>query len=68
MAASVEVSSNVRQARIEKGYSQEELAKFAGVTQQQISHIERGVKAPSLPVALKISELLGKDMRALFFG
>lgn len=38
----------LREARTEKGFSQEELADRAGLHRTYISQIERGVKSPSL--------------------
>lgn len=56
-----------REARLLKGYSQDELARLTGVRQQQISHIEMGRRNPSLTLALKLAALLEVDVNDLFF-
>ena len=50
------------QRRLEKGFTQIELAKKVGVSNQTISDIERGVRNPSPKLAMKISKVLGFDM------
>jgi putative transcriptional regulator len=54
-------------ARAEKGISQDELAKLAGVTRQTISSIETGQYCPSTLLALLVSKHLGKRVDELFF-
>ena len=48
----------LREARSEKGFSQEELADRAGLHRTYISQIERGVKSPSLRSLEQITDAL----------
>ena len=48
----------LREARTEKGFSQEELADRAGLHRTYISQIERGVKSPSLRSLEQITDAL----------
>ena len=48
----------LREARTEKGLSQEELAGRAGLHRTYISQVERGVKSPSLRSLEQIADAL----------
>ena len=48
----------IRKERRKTGATQAELAAYAGVTPDWISHIESGRRYPSLPVFLAIAEAL----------
>ncbi|MDE6200262.1 MAG: helix-turn-helix domain-containing protein [Clostridiales bacterium] len=50
---------NLKKYRIEKGYSQNDLAEKLFVTRQCVSKWEKGVTQPDLQTLSKISELLG---------
>ena len=50
---------NLKKYRIEKGYSQNDLAEELFVTRQCVSKWEKGVTQPDLQTLSKISELLG---------
>lgn len=56
------------QARLEKGMTQEQLAKKAKITRSVLSNIERGYSLPSLPVAYRIAKALDKPIEYLFFN
>lgn len=53
-------------ARIEKDFSQEQLAEAVGVTRQTIGMIETGKFNPSLQLCLSICRALGKTLDELF--
>lgn len=53
------LGESVKKLRNDKGMTQEELAEAVGVQTSMIGHIERGMKIPSLAVALKLGEVLG---------
>ena len=61
------VGNRLKVARAEKGISQDELAKQAGVTRQTISSIETGQYCPSTLLAFLLSKQLGKRVDELFF-
>lgn len=54
-----ELGKALRQARLEKGYSQHALAEKAGIGNVYLGEIERGLKMPSLNSFIKIIEALG---------
>lgn len=57
----------MKAARQDKGLSQEELARQAGVSRQTINMIERGDYNPSLNLCLGICRILGKTLDELFW-
>ena len=48
----------IRQKRQEKGISQNQLAKLAGISQPYMNQIETGVRNPTLPTLMKICDIL----------
>jgi transcriptional regulator with XRE-family HTH domain len=52
------VGEKIKEARLAKGLSQEQLAHLLGVRQNAISNIENGKSFPSLELALKAASLL----------
>ena len=48
----------LREARVKKGYTQQALAKLAGIGNVYLGEIERGQKMPSLNIFIKIIETL----------
>ncbi len=55
------METNIRQFRQEKGMTQQELADSVGVTRQTINALENARYNPSLLLAYKITNILGKD-------
>jgi len=60
------MQSNVREARLEQGLSQEALARQLGVSRQTIVNIERGVSEPKVLLAIAIGTILGVAVNELF--
>jgi putative transcriptional regulator len=56
----------VKEFRVRKGYTQEELADVLGVSRQSINAIERGRYTPSLPLALKFARAFSCSIEELF--
>lgn len=52
------LGQRIREARIEKKYTQQKLAERAGIGQMYLGEIERGVKMPSLKLFVKLVEAL----------
>lgn len=52
------LAENLKKAREKKGFSQEELAKSAGTTQQAYSLFELGLKVPSVPTLVLLAKKL----------
>lgn len=57
----------VKNLRTELNLSQNDLAVKVGVTPKYIGFIENGERNPSLLVAKRISEALGKSIDEIFF-
>ena len=55
------IGDRIRQARIENGMTQKDLAEKLGVSYQNISQYERGVKQPKMETIEKIANALGAD-------
>ena len=52
------MGDRIKESRVKCGFTQEELAEKADVTSTYISELERGLKLPSMPLFLKLVELL----------
>lgn len=50
-----EIISRIREYRMQRSLTQEDLAQAVGVSRQSINAIERGRYTPSLPLALRFS-------------
>ncbi len=61
------VSNNVQKLRMNRGFTQEELAEKAGVSRQTIIAIEKGNYTPSVLLALKISRIFKKPVEDVFY-
>ena len=55
---SITLGKRIREARINKQYTQQHLAEEAGIGQMYLGEIERGVKMPSLKIFIKIMNAL----------
>jgi putative transcriptional regulator len=60
------VRNHIKEYRLRRGLSQEELAKAVGVSRQSINSVERGRYTPSLALALKFARLFGCPAEQLF--
>jgi putative transcriptional regulator len=52
---SSEIRNRIRELRVERGLTQEDLAQAVGVSRQSINSIERGRYIPSLQLALRFA-------------
>ena len=55
---SLTLGKRIREARINKQYTQQRLAEEAGIGQMYLGEIERGTKMPSLKIFIKIVNTL----------
>lgn len=62
----ITIVNRVRERRLARGLTQEDLAALAGVSRQSIIAIERGRYVPSLPLALRLAEIFGCATDELF--
>lgn len=58
--------NRLRSCRIEKGFSQSELASRAGITRQAVSSIESNLYLPTTAVALRLASVLACRVEDLF--
>ncbi|MBK3495779.1 helix-turn-helix transcriptional regulator [Viridibacillus sp. YIM B01967] len=61
------MSNNVKEARLAKSITQEDLAKSVGATRQTIGLIENGKYNPSLHLCISIAKRLDKTLDDLFW-
>lgn len=61
------LGNSIREARIQKGYSQEELSEKVGVTPTHIKHIESGHRQPSVPLLYSLVKILDLSLDNIFF-
>ena len=60
------VFNQIEQVRTSLGLSRQELADLVGVHYQTIGYLERGEYSPSLVLALRIANALGREVSVLF--
>lgn len=60
------VARNLRVLRKQKGFSQEELADFAGINRNYVGQIEREEKSPTVDVIEKLAMALGRKPLEFF--
>ena len=60
-----EFGDNLRQLRLKKGYTQEQVAKALGINRTTYTKYETGVTQPSLEQLKKLSELFEVDYNTL---
>ena len=60
------VRTRVRELRLERGWSQQELADKVGVSRQSINSIECDRYIPSLPLALMFARVFGCSTDDIF--
>lgn len=65
MNASENLSKNIRKFRVDRGWSQEDLAEHSGLHRTYISGLERGTRNPTLAVLQSLADSLGKNLAEL---
>jgi putative transcriptional regulator len=60
------ILNRVRELRIARGWTQEQLAGAVGVSRQSINSIERERYVPSLPLALTFARVFGCSTDEIF--
>lgn len=60
------MTNRIRELREAKGMTQAELAALADVARQTIIAVEKGRYDPSLSLAFRIADILGKSVEAVF--
>ncbi len=60
------IQNRVKELRVARGWTQEQLANAVGVSRQSINSIERDRYVPSLPLALTFARLFGCSTDEIF--
>jgi len=60
------IQNRVKELRIARGWTQQELADAVGVSRQSINSIERERYVPSLPLALTFAKVFGVTTDEIF--
>ncbi len=62
----IRIDNRVKEFRLARGMTQQELADASGVSRQSVISIETGRYVPSLPLALKFAQIFGCPTDELF--
>jgi putative transcriptional regulator len=60
------IQNRVKELRVERGWTQQQLAEAVGVSRQSINSIERNRYVPSLPLALAFAQVFGCSTDDIF--
>jgi putative transcriptional regulator len=60
------IRNRVKELRIERGWTQQQLADAVGVSRQSINSIERDRYVPSLPLALTFARVFARPTDDIF--
>ncbi len=60
------IRNRVKELRIEREWTQQELADRVGVSRPSINSIERERYVPSLPLALRVARVCGRSTDEIF--
>jgi putative transcriptional regulator len=60
------VHNRIKELRVERGWTQQELADAVGVSRQSINSIERNRYMPSLVLALVFARVFGRPADTIF--
>jgi transcriptional regulator with XRE-family HTH domain len=63
-----DIGKNIRDLRVEKGFTQEKLAEMLFVTRQTVSNYENGRTRPDVEAIRKIAAVLDSDVETVFYG
>jgi putative transcriptional regulator len=60
------IRNRIREMRVERGWTQQDLADQVGVSRQRINSIENDRYVPSLPLALMFARVFGRSTDDIF--
>lgn len=63
-----DIAKNIKQLRVRKNMTQDELAEKLFVTRQTVSNYETGKSRPDVDMLTRIADVLGTDVNALIYG
>ena len=62
----IRMKNRVKELRVEKGWTQQQLAEAVGVSRQSINSIERDRYVPSLPLAFTFAKVFARPIEEIF--
>ena len=62
----ISIRNRVKELRVEKGWTQQQLAEAVGVSRQSINSIERDRYVPSLSLALTFAQVFDRPIEEIF--
>lgn len=63
-----DIGKNIRELRVKKNMTQDELAESLFVTRQTVSNYETGKSRPDIDMLVKIAELMDCDVNTILYG
>jgi len=63
-----DIGKNIKDLRVQRNMTQEELAEKLFVTRQTVSNYETGKSRPDIDMLMQIAEVLGADIHQLLYG
>lgn len=64
----MDIGTKIRDLRVQKGLTQEELADRAELSKGFISQLERDITSPSIATLVDVLQCLGTDLEEFFSG
>lgn len=61
-----EARNRMRDLRVERGFTHEQLAEMVGASRNTIGAVERGKHLPNVDLARRIARALGSDLNTVF--
>lgn len=60
------MTNHLRTLRVERAWTQADLAKLLAISRQTVNALERGRRSPSLPLAYRIASLFHRPVDEIF--
>ena len=64
----IQIGKRLRESRLDRHYTQEQLAEMADLSSSFVGHIERAEKIPAINTVAKLSKCLNISLDYLIFG
>lgn len=60
------IADRLKDARLQRGFSMTEVAVRAGLSQQMVSYVERGLRSPTLETLVRLADAIEIELGELF--
>lgn len=64
----MKINDNLRRARIDAGFTQEQVAQQVGITRQALSYYESGRSQPDIDMLMSLCKVYGTDINDILYG